>query len=109
MRKSFNIDFLDAQELLTLIRTNFELIQALMYVIVTCKYEKDPIMNNREKVATPFFFQILTLSNAMETSGRIWPNFELIQAFMHVLIACKYEKDQMKNSGENVMTSFSPL
>ena len=45
----------------------------------------------------------------METSGRIWPNFELIQAFMHVLIACKYEKDQMKNSGENVMTTFSPL
>ena len=29
----------------------------------------------------------------METSGRIWLNFELIQAFMHVLIACKYEKD----------------
>ena len=45
----------------------------------------------------------------METSGRIWPNFELIQASMHALIACKYEKDQMKNSGENVMTSFSPL
>ena len=45
----------------------------------------------------------------METSDRIWPNFELIQAFMHVLIACKYEKDQMKNSGENVMTTFTPL
>ena len=45
----------------------------------------------------------------METSGQIWPNFELIQAFMHLLIACKYEKDQMKNSGENVMPSFSPL
>ena len=45
----------------------------------------------------------------METSGRIWPNFELIKAFKHVLIACKYEKDMMKNSGENVMTSFSPL
>ena len=25
---------------------------------------------------------------------------------MHVLIACKYEKDQMKNSGETVMTTF---
>ena len=74
-----------------------------MYVIITCKYEKDPMKNNREK------FQIITLSVAMETSGRIWPNIELIQAFMHVLIACKYEKDQMKNSGENVMTSFSPL
>ena len=44
----------------------------------------------------------------METSSQIWPNFEHIQAFMHVLIACKYEKDQMKNSGENVMP-FSPL
>ena len=86
---------------------NFKLIQALMYVIITCKYEKDPIKNNREKVATSFF-QIITLSVAMETSGRIWPNFELIQAFMHVLIACKYEMDQMKNSRENVM-SFSPL
>ena len=58
---------------------------------------------------TDTVFQIITLSVAMETSGRIWLNFELIQASMHVLIACKYEKDQMKNSGENVMTSFSPL
>ena len=30
---------------------NFKLIQALMNVIIT----KDPIKNNREKVATPFF------------------------------------------------------
>ena len=36
----------------------------------------------------------------METSGRIWPNFELTQALMHVLIASKYEKDLMKNSGQ---------
>ena len=34
---------------------NFKLIQALMYVIITCKYEMDPIKNSREKVATPFF------------------------------------------------------
>ena len=26
---------------------------------------------------------------------------------MHVLITCKYEKDPIKNSRENVMTSFS--
>ena len=91
-----------------LIWPNFELIQALMYVIITCKYEKDPIKDNREKGGNTLF-QIITLSVAMETSGRIWPNFELIQAFMHVLIACKHKKDQMKNSGENVMTSFSPL
>ena len=87
---------------------NFKLIQALMYVIITYKYEKGPIKNNREKGATPCF-QIISLSVAMETSGRIWPNFELIQASMHALITCKYEKDQMKNSGENVMMSFTPL
>ena len=34
---------------------NFKLIQALMYVIITCKYEQDPNKNNREKGATPFF------------------------------------------------------
>ena len=45
----------------------------------------------------------------METSGGILPNLELIQALLHVLITCKYEKDPIKNSGENVMTSFSPL
>ena len=33
---------------------NFEFIQALMYVITTCKYEEVPIKNSGEKVATPF-------------------------------------------------------
>ena len=56
------------------IRPNFKLIEALMYVIITCKYEKDPIKNNREKGATPVF-QIITLSVAMETTRRIRPNF----------------------------------
>ena len=54
-------------------------------------------------------FPTVTLSVAMETSGSIWLNFGLIQALMHVLITWKYEKDPIKNSGENVMTSFSPL
>ena len=54
-------------------------------------------------------FPTVTLSVAMETSGRIWPNFELIQALTHVLITWKYEKDPIKNSWENVMKSFSPL
>ena len=45
----------------------------------------------------------------METSGRIWPNVELIQALMHVIITCKYEKDSIKNSREKLETSFFPL
>ena len=90
------------------ISPNFELIQALMYIIIYCKYEMNPIKNVRENVMTPFF-PTVTLSVAMETRGRIWPNFELIQALIHVLLTCKHEKDPIKNSGENVMTSFSPL
>ena len=91
------------------ISPNFELIQALMYIMVTCKYEMNPIKNVQENMMTLFFPLYITLSVAMETSGRIWPIFELIQVFMHGLITCKYEKDPIKNSGENVMTTFSPL
>ena len=87
---------------------NYELLQALMHVIITCKYEKDRIKNSREKVATPFF-SIITLSIAMETSGWIWPNSKLIQALMYVIIPCKYEMDLIKNSREKVATSFFPL
>ena len=78
-----------------------------MDVLVTCKYEEDPIKNEGARVDTTFSpFNSMV---AMETSGRIWLNFELIQALIHVLITCKYEKNPIKNSGENVMTSFSPL
>ena len=34
---------------------NFKLIQAHMYVIITCKNEKNPIKKSREKVKTSFF------------------------------------------------------
>ena len=66
---------------------------------------------NRSKTAKKKWrhrFPIITLSVTMETSGRIWPNVELIQALMYVIITCKYEKDQIKNSREKV-TSFFPL
>ena len=89
------------------ISLNFDLIQALMYISITCKYEMNPIKYSRRR--DDAVFPTVTLSVAMETSGRNWPNFELIQALMHVLITCKYENDPIKKSGENVMTSFSPL
>ena len=38
--------------------------------------------------------------------GPIRPKFELVRAVMHVIITCKYEKDQKKNSPENVETPF---
>ena len=39
--------------------------------------------------------------------GGIWPKFELIQAFMNVLLTCKNEVDQIKNEGARVFQDFS--
>ena len=86
-----------------------------MYVIITCKYEKDQIKNIREKVETLFFpllaygdfFRLSRAANSA-VDGPIKTKFELVRAFMHVIIACKYEKDQMKNSREKVETPFFP-
>ena len=33
-------------------------------------------------------------------SGQIWPKFELVRDFMHVLVTCKYKKDRIKNNGK---------
>ena len=87
---------------------NFKLIQCsycMSSLPVSMKGSNQEQLRKSDKTV----FQIITLSVAMETSGRIWLNFKLIQAFMHVFIACKCEKDQMKNSGENVMKTFSQL
>ena len=45
-------------------------------------------------------FPNITLSVTMETSGRIWPNVEIIQALMYIIITCKHEMDPIKNSKE---------
>ena len=85
---------------------NFKLIQALMYVIVTCKYEMDPIKHSREKVATPFFiiislwgfFSTLERAATSAVGGPIWLNFELLRDPMHVINISKYKKDRIKTA-----------
>ena len=37
------------------------------------------------------------------------PKFKLIQAFMHALLTCKNEVDQIENEGARVFTRFLPL
>ena len=53
-----------------------------------------------------FFFRLSRAANSV-VRGRIPQNFELIQALMYVIVTCKYEKNLIKNSRENVMTPFS--
>ena len=79
-----------------------------MHIIIICKYEKDR-MKKKLRKSGDTIFAIITLSVAIETSGLIWPNFELIQALMYVIITCKYEKDPMKNKREKGATPFFKL
>ena len=54
------------------------------------------------------FFRRSRAANSQVSSG-IWSKFELIQAFMHVLITCKYQKDRTLNSRDKVETPSFPL
>ena len=67
------------------IRPNFELSQALMHVIVTCKYKKEPIKNIQENVMTPFFpiITLWELSVAMETRVLIQSGSKILKPFSH--------------------------
>ena len=84
-----------------------------MYVLITCKYEKDPIKNSWENVMTSFFplyvygnlFRRSRAANSV-VGGQIWPKFKPIQDIMHVLITCKFEKDRINSNGEKVVTSI---
>ena len=41
------------------------------------------------------FFRRSRAANSIG-SGQIWPKFELVREFMHVLVSCKYKKDRIK-------------
>ena len=51
---------------------------------------------------------ILTLIKGSNSVSNL-PKFELIQDFMHVLLTCKNDVDQIKNEGAIVVTRFLPL
>ena len=62
-----------------------------MDVLVTCKYEEDPIKNEGARVDTTLY------SNFSDAQGQITLVLEsVIQAFMHVLVTCKNEDDSFK-------------
>ena len=81
-----------------------------MVVLVTCKYEEDPIKNEGARVFTTLYqFFRRTRADNSGVGGGIWSKFELIQAFMHVLVTRKDEDDRIKNDGDRVFTRFLPF
>ena len=91
----------------------FELIQAFMHVLVTCKNEEDPIKNEGARVFTRFlplevYWDFSRRPRAANSAvhGLIWSNFELGRDFIVVLLTCKNEEDQIKNRGARVFTTL---
>ena len=86
-----------------------------MYVIITCKYEKDPIKNSREKVETSFshykpmgIFSDFKGQLTPQFGGPIRLKFKLVPALMHVIVTCNYKKERMNYSREKLETPFFP-
>ena len=82
-----------------------------MDVLINCKYEEDPIKNEGARVVTTLYINISDAQGQSNSGvgGGIWLKFELIRAFMHVLVTCKNDDDQFKNEGARVFTRFLPL
>ena len=98
-----------------LIRPKIKLDRTFMPVFVTSNFDDDLIQNKRASIETPFshyvygkFFRRTRAANSV-VSGPIWPKFELVRDFMHVLVTCMYKKDRIKSNREKVETSFSLL
>ena len=69
-----------------------------MVVLHTCNNDEDPIKNEDARVLTRLYVVFQTLKGSYsEVSDEILPKFELIQAFIVVLVTCKNEEDPIKN------------
>ena len=62
-----------------------------MPVLVTCKFDKDPIKGECEKLETSFFSPLKGRNSKM--TSQIRPKFELVRDFMPVLLTCKFDED----------------
>ena len=79
-----------------------------MVVLHTCKNEEDPIKNEDARVLTRLYVAFFRRSRAAnsEVSRGILSKFELIQAFIVVLVTCKNKEDPIINEGARVLTSL---
>ena len=79
-----------------------------MVVLHFCKNEENPIKYEGARVLTRLYVVFFRHSRAAnsEVSRGILPKFELIQAFIVVLVTCNNEEDPIKNEGARVLTRF---
>ena len=98
---------------ISLIWRKFELIQALMLVLVHENIKRIQSKTTEKKWKHPFphyksmgvFLRSSRAANSV-VGGPICPKFELIHNIMHVLVTSKFEKDRININGDYVMTSI---
>ena len=83
-----------------------------MPVLFTSNFDDDSMKNERASMETAVshyksgnFFRRSRAANSV-VSGPIWPKCKLVRDFMHVLVTCKYKKDRIKSSREQVEICF---
>ena len=82
-----------------------------MVVLLTCKNEEDLIKNEGARELTRVYVVFSDAQGQLTPTSAvgIQQKFNLIQAFMVVLVTCKNEEDPIKNESSRVLTRFSPL
>ena len=80
--------------------TNIDLVNDYVYT----KFDHNRYISFQDIEQQP----ILTAIKGRYSAANL-PKFELNQAFMHVLVTCKNEEDQIKNEGARLFTRFLPL
>ena len=87
----------------------FELIRALMHVIITCKYKKEWMKNSREKVETPFSHH-----NPICYHGNQWLNLAEFQTHQRSHVCNRYlqvwkgfDQEQPRKGGDIVFPIIS--
>ena len=79
-----------------------------MVILVTFKYEEDPIKIEGARMATT---QNIDFSNTQgqksAVRGRSWSKFELIRDVMDVLVTFKNKDDPNKSKGARVATTLN--
>ena len=65
-----------------------------MAVLVTCKFDEDPIKieSNIDRTRSNMGF----FGSQGQVKSLIWPKFELIREFMAVLVTCGFDEDPIK-------------
>ena len=95
-----------------LIRPKIKVDRVFMPVLAISIFYDDSIKNERASMETAFsiisLWEIFRRSRAANSvvSGLIWPKFELVRDLMHILVNCKYKKDQIKSNREKMETPF---